>query len=200
MAIVMGIDIGQRREPSAICVVETQARNVDGRSEVHHMVRHLERLPTSTSFPEIARRAGQISTDIEARTSGAPRLYVDATGLGQPVIDLIDEAVLNVRAVTPVFFTHGDRRIEIGNSWRLEVQLGKAHLVCRLQTLLQTARLHLPRTPEAQTLARELRKYEIQVSSDANERYGAFSVGTQDELVTALGLAVQKGPPGPGIY
>ena len=196
----MGIDIGQRREPSGLCVAETQTREVGGRSTVHHLVRHLERLPTGTSFPEVVRRAGQVSTAIESLAGDGPRIYVDATGLGQPVVDLLEEVVPGVRVVTPVFFTHGDRRVETGIGWRSEVQLGKAHLVCRLQTLLQTARLHLPRVPEAEILARELLEYEIRVESDANERYGSFPVGTQDDLVTALGLAVQQDPPGPGIY
>jgi hypothetical protein len=81
-----------------------------------------------------------------------------------------------------------------------QVQLGKADLVSRLQTLLQTGRLHLPRTPGAETLARELLEYEIKVAEDANESYGAFRVGALDDLVTALGLAVQSDPIGPGIY
>ena len=200
MAIVMGIDIGQQREFSALCVAETQTRETGDRSAVHHLVRHLERLPIGTSFPEIAQRAAQVSAGIEARAGDRPRIYVDATGLGQTVVELFDEAVPGVRAVTPVFFTHGDRRIETGIGWRSEVQLGKAHLVCRLQTLLQTARLHLPRTPASEILARELMEYEIRVENDANERYGAFPVGTQDDLVTALGLAVQQDPIGPGIY
>ncbi len=199
-SITMGVDIGQKREPTAICVSEIEQRRVGHRLVHHWVVRHLERLPIGTSFPEIAQRAAEISGGIESRTGNCPRMFVNATGLGQPMVDLFDEAVPGLRAVTPVFFTHGDRRIETGGGWRLEVQLGKAHLVCRLQTLLQTARLHLPRTPDAEILARELKEYEIRIESDANERYGAFTVGTQDDLVTALGLAVQQDPVGPGIY
>ena len=60
--------------------------------------------------------------------------------------------------------------------------------------LLQTGRLHLPRTTESEKLAQELLDYEIQVDENANERYGAFRVGTHDDLVTALGLAVNKEP------
>lgn len=62
--------------------------------------------------------------------------------------------------------------------------------------LLQTHQLHLPRSPEADTLAEELMEYEVQVAPDANDRYGAFPVGTRDELVTALGLAAQRPPLG----
>jgi len=33
--------------------------------------------------------------------------------------------------------------------------------------------------------------YEIRVDENANDRYGAFKVGKHDDLVTAIGLAVQ---------
>ncbi len=74
------------------------------------------------------------------------------------------------------------------------VKLGKAYLVSRLQSLLQTGCVHLPRTAEAEALAAELLDYEIRVDQNANDRYGAFRVGTHDDLVTALGLAVQCDP------
>lgn len=61
----------------------------------------------------------------------------------------------------------------------------------RLLALLQTNPVHLPRTREAHILARVLQDYEIRVDENANDRYGAFRVGTHDDLVTALGLAVQ---------
>jgi hypothetical protein len=73
--------------------------------------------------------------------------------------------------------------------------LGKAWLVSRIKVLLQCGRLHLPRTTEAEAMKDELLDYEIRISEDANERYGAFKVGAHDDLVTALGLAVQDRPP-----
>lgn len=36
--------------------------------------------------------------------------------------------------------------------------------------------------------------YEIRVDENANDKYGAFKVGTHDDLVTSLGLAVQWSP------
>jgi hypothetical protein len=76
------------------------------------------------------------------------------------------------------------------NTRERTVSLGKALLVSRLQVLLQTRRVHLPRTAEAETLARELLDYEIHVDEQANDRYGAFRVGSHDDMVTSLGLAV----------
>jgi hypothetical protein len=89
----------------------------------------------------------------------------------------------------PVYFTQGDRRVEQRDR---SISLGKAWLVSRLQALLQTTRILLLRTMEAQALAQELLDYEIHVDEKANDTYGAFRVGSHDDLVTALGLAVQE--------
>ncbi len=45
-------------------------------------------------------------------------------------------------------------------------------------------------------MMKELQDFEIRVSQNVNERYGAFKVGTHDDLVTALGLSVLKAPGG----
>ena len=187
-AVTLGVDVGQRRDPTAIAVVEAEHRDLeDGRAEVHHLVRHLERLPLGTSYPNVAARVAAVAAGARARAGNRPTLYVDATGVGTPLVDVLRDA--RVRAdLVAVYFTHGDRRQQVDER---EVRLGKAWLVARLQVLLQTGRVHLPRTAEAEALARELLDYEIRVNPDANDRYGAFAVGTHDDLVTALGLAVQ---------
>jgi hypothetical protein len=106
------------------------------------------------------------------------------------VVDLLQERLEDVEPV-PVYFTHGDRRTEKTEEGRRTVTLGKAWLTSRLQGLLQSGRLHLPKTRETQELAKELLEFDIRVDENANERYGAFRVGTHDDLVTALGLATQ---------
>jgi hypothetical protein len=193
MAVFLGIDIGQKRDPTAICVVETERRQVESRSETHFIVRHLERLPLGTPYPRVAERIAEISGRVRTRANATPTVYMDATGVGQPIVDVVQER-LPGGWVVPVYFTHGDRRSETGAPHETCITLGKAHMVSRLQALLQNHRLHLPRTPEAETLTEELQNYEIRVSEDANDRYGAFRVGTHDDLVTALGLAVQADP------
>jgi hypothetical protein len=193
----VGIDIGQKVDPTAIAVAEMQPR-IDGD---HWVCRFLERLPLGTTYPAIANRLAEIirgvernipSFDPETGKLMQPEVslesYVDATGVGQPVVDVLNASGL---AVTPVYFTHGDRRSVADG----QVLLGKAWLVSRLKTLFQQERIHLPpQHPEAEAMARELEDYEIKVSEDANDRYGAFKVGSHDDLVTALGLAVQVEP------
>ncbi|MCH9647764.1 MAG: hypothetical protein K0U98_05965 [Deltaproteobacteria bacterium] len=187
--VTIGIDIGQKRDPTAICVAETEERGQEKKPSLHFQIRYLERLPLGTPYPGIADRLAGIVGGVEEQSGRHPEVYVDATGVGAPVVDLLEE---KIRSVTPVFFTHGDRRIEEGSRRKRQVKLGKAYLVSRLQALLQTGRVHLPRTSEAEALAKELMDYEIRVDENANDRYGAFRVGTHDDLVTALGLAVQK--------
>ncbi len=207
MHTLIGVAIGQKRDPSAICVAEQRIRwtrdvaeqesrkEAERKTEAHFLIRHLERLPIGTSYPEVARRVGEVVESVQSRETRLARIYVDVTGLGKPVLDLISE---EVSAPSPlarpaaVYFTHGDRRNEERDFGRITVTLGKAFLVSRLQVLLQSRQLHLPQTPEAEALAQDLRDYEIKVDENANDRYGAFSVGPRDDLITALGLAVQE--------
>jgi hypothetical protein len=185
----VGIDIGQKVDPTAIAVCEVEWREYDGRREDHYLVRHLERLPLGTPYPAVAQRLGAVVTHVQmlARPEDRilPTIWLDATGVGQPVVDLLTETGL---PATAVYFTYGDRLTE--NRQARTVSLGKALLVSRLQVLLQSRRMHLPRTPEARVLAEELLDYEIHVSEQANDTYGAFRVGSHDDLVSALGLAV----------
>ncbi len=187
---MIGVDLGQKRDPTAVCVAEVDRRQVEGRRETHFLIRHLERLPLGTRYPKVAERIGDLAGRVREKAGTTPTVYVDATGVGQPVVDLLLEQV-HGSSVVPVYFTHGDRRTETTEGSTSRVSLGKAHLVSRLQALLQTGRLHLPRTEEAGVLTEELVNYEIRVDERANDRYGAFRVGTHDDLVTALGLAVQ---------
>jgi Terminase RNaseH-like domain len=191
MDAVIGVDIGQKRDPTAICVAEPQERRVAGRDEIHFLIRRLERLALGTSYPAAADRVAEIVSRARQRST-LRALYVDATGVGQPIIDLLDSRHLNVLVVA-TYFNYCDRRTK--ESQRI-VKLGKAFLVSRLQMLLQTGRIHLPHTDETEALARELMEYDIRVDENANDRYGAFSVGTHDDLVTAIGLAVQVDHPG----
>jgi hypothetical protein len=192
----MGVDIGQKRDPTAIAVAEIEYRESDlpgRRKESHYLVRHLERLPLGTPYPQVSRRIGEICQRVKEQTERRPYLFVDATGVGQPIVDLLDDSAPEAQVVWAVYFTHGDRQTE--NRGERKVTLGKAFLVSRLQMLLQCQRLHLPKHHrEADALVRELLDYEIRVDENANDRYGAFRVGTHDDLVTALGLAVQKEP------
>ena len=190
---VIGIDIGKMRDPTAIAVAEAERREVGSRIETHFNVRHLERLPLGTPYPQVVERIARITDQVRARTGERPAVFVDSTGVGQPIVDLL-RGQAQSGVIVPVTFTAGDRRTETWEDGYLRVSLGKAFMVSKLQALLGSGRLHLPRTREAGVLTKELLNYELRVDQDGREKAGAFRVGTHDDLVTAVGLAVQVDP------
>ena len=199
--VVVGVDIGQKVDPTAIAVCERDYRTgARGRAEEHYIGRHVERLPLGTSYPKVAAHVAGVVEALVRRGVARPRLIVDATGVGQPVVDLLRETLGGrARDLIAATFTHGDRYTQDDTARTASV--GKAHLVSRLQALLQTERIKLPVTPETAILARELQDYEIKVDEDANDKYGAFRVGSHDDLVTALGLCtVYREPRGGRLY
>jgi len=187
-AVTIGIDIGQTNDPTAIAVVEMEWRGPEDRREDHYVCRHLSRLPLGTGYTQVTARLAEIVTGVRDYRSTIRAVYLDATGVGQPVADALMGAGVRV---TPTYFTYGDRRKvnEDGS-----ISLGKAFLVSRLKVLMQSGRMHLARTDEADAMQKELMDYEIRVNEHANETYGAFKTGAHDDLVTALGLAVQETP------
>lgn len=195
---VVGVDIGQKRDPTAIAVVEIDVRPVNSpelrlrSEEAHYLVRFLGRLPLGTPYPEVAKRVEKICRQVYERSGRAPVLFVDATGVGLPVVDQLRALRPIVARLDAVLFTGGDQRTEKPEESR--VMLGKVYIVSRLQSLLKFERIHLPNTAEAAALSRELQDFEIRIDENAHQRSGAFRVGTHDDLVTALGLAVQKEP------
>jgi hypothetical protein len=198
--LTIGIDLGERVNPTAIALLELVDR-APGRNgtDLHFECHHLERLALGTKYPDVARRVAAVQVyavqAVRQRAFDCDHLdaevwittWVDAT-CAIPALDILNEQGIDCR---PVFFTHGDRRTEQGR----QVTLGKAWLVNRLQALFQRGRLHLPPDHlEAAAMTRELLDYEILVDQNAIDPYGAFSTGSHDDLVTALGLAAQVAP------
>ena len=196
--VTIRADIGQKRDPSAIAVADATWRVTDGQVEDYYQIRFLERLPLGTDYPAVAARIASVASNAQRHGGHVARLNVDVTGVGRPVSDMIPPLLARLGVGAPVWavsFTFGDRLTERADD--REATLGKAWLVSRLQVLLQGKRLLLPDTAEARALAAELLVYEIRVNDNGNEQFGAFKVGTHDDLVTALGLTVMTTPPRP---
>lgn len=188
-AVYVGVHFGRQLRQPALCVVERERRSVGSRKITHLSVRYLKRLPAGSTYIQVARRLGEIQKNLEKRGK-FPVFLVDVTGLGLPVIEtLMEEGEIN--PPYPVYLSSGDQRHhETGHGQN--IRLGKAFLVTELQTLLQAGRLHLPRSPESEQLAADLLKYEMDPEIVFQDSPGGFSVGSRDDLITALGLAIQE--------
>ena len=227
--LVCGVDLGQKADPSAIVLLEVEERPVPGelerigaahldkeiqdaivaagqwkahilKMEKHYTARHINRMPLGTPYTAVAKAIEDIDEKIRRRENGETCTYVvDATGLGAPVIDLLRENIESAR-IKAAYLTGGiEARIERGG---MTLYIPKAQMVSMLQVLLQTGRIHLPKTAEAEALKEELLNYEIRISDAGRDSYGAFKTGSHDDLVSALGIATfySENRKIPGIY
>ena len=184
----IGVELSQGQ--AAICLAVPEWRD-DG---LHFVARLLERLPHRIRYADVARRLDTIVRNLLAKGRFSVCSYVNASEVGLPAVELI-RSHLRSSGVVPIEFNHGGRRpLE-----REDVTvLGKAWLVSQLQALLQETRLHLPNNgPNTITLVQELMDYSHRPAPNADELCGAFKVGTQDDLVNAIGLAVHHTPSRP---
>lgn len=213
----VGIDVGQIQDNTAISVAEVMhthtgkyryvepmpahfdkdwrqmlaPKDADPVMVSHYHIRHITRLPLGTSYPDVALHiADMLSKPIFAHRR--VRVFIDVTGVGRPVFDdLRREVTLRHETqgilLRPITFAHGEKYNRVTGI------LGKAYLVSRLQSLLQGRRVHAPDTEEVRATLEELKVYEIKITDDGKDTYGA-SVGKHDDLATALGLSCLEDP------
>jgi len=216
--ITVGCDIGQIKDPSAICVCEVLQVNTgkirysknptmghydpkdgwipptgaDPVMQSEYTIRHITRLPLGTSYPDVALYiADMLCNDLFQKRN--VRVLLDVTGVGRAIYDdLKREIGLRPQCrhiqIKPISFSHGEKYN------RKTGVLGKAFLVSKTQSLLQGKRVHAPDTREVRAMLDELRVYEIKVSDAGKDTYGAMKTGTHDDLATALCLACLENP------
>ena len=118
----------------------------------------------------------------EPLLSNMPRLCVDQTGVGAPVVDLFRQAKLNAY-LEPLLIHGGDHAVREGG-WRVP----KRELVGATQVALQTGRLKIAKDlPEVDALIRELQNFEVEISQSGFDSYNART-GAHDDLVLALAM------------
>jgi hypothetical protein len=108
----VGLDLGQSRDHSALAVVERADLILD---EIDHVtyarlkerqyrVRFLERVALGTPYPNVVERVREV---VRAKPlAGRCTLVVDATGVGAPVVDLLQRAQLGC-GIEAVILTGG---------------------------------------------------------------------------------------------
>jgi hypothetical protein len=174
----VGVDLGQKRDHTAVAVVER------GR---YCYVRHLERMPLGTPYPGVVARVTEMVQDDELR--GRCALVVDGTGVGAPVVDLLRGARLGCE-LSAVTITGGDREGQNGNVWSVP----KRDLIAGVQLALEQGELRIARElRESGALVRELLDMRMTVVGSGRVRLGADGCREHDDLVIALALAVWRG-------
>lgn len=185
----LGVDLGQAADYTAICVVEKPATPLilrpAGKAQpkpVYHL-RHLERLPLGTTYPEVAKHVKRL---IEAPAlADHVTVIADATGVGVAVMDVLRAE--KVTPLKPVTITGGEQASNDNGTWRVP----KRDLVMSLLVLLQNGRLAIADgLKHADVLKRELLSFRVKIDSKtAHDTYGAWREGDHDDLVLSVSFA-----------
>lgn len=203
--IIIGVDFGKLHDPTAIVVTEAIKVDRPGMKPEHRFeVRHMERLPIGTLYPAVGARIAEIVRNLETRPvpdmmyPPSITLRVDGTGVGVAAVDIVRDALHGLQArLVATTLTQGQA---LNKKTSREWSVGKALLVQRLQALLSIDRIKLPAEhPEAQVMVRELQDFETKIDPDGDAKFGGFKVGSHDDYVNALGLAVLVDPGGAGL-
>ena len=185
---VMGLDLGQTTDYTAVAVVQRieedrpwYDENKPASPPIYH-VRHLERVKLGTPYPAIVARVVEIMSTPDLSDAA---LVVDQTGVGRPVVDLLRQAGLKP---VPVTITGGDKPSRDADGWKVP----KRDLVVTLQVLLQAERLKIAEgLPDAATLVKELLAFKVKI--DAKTAHDSYETpwrdGAHDDLVLAVALA-----------
>jgi hypothetical protein len=185
---VVGLDLGQAQDYSALVIVDRQQPPSHGAVLGHtappatYAVRHIKRWQLGTPYPTIVREVADLLT--HPPLIGASRLLIDHTGCGRPVLDMFTKDGLRPVGIA---IHGGDRVSQDGMDYRVP----KRDLVGVVAVLLQQARLQIAQNlPETPMLMHELLNFKVKIDpSTAHDSYSAWREQDHDDLVLALALA-----------
>jgi hypothetical protein len=181
----VGVDLGMRRDPSTVAVVELRE---NARFERFHYVKYLKRFSLRTLYSNVAATLAKIDSQLKGEHTTLT-YSIDATGVGDAVIELI-ERKMPLADIYRVYVTGGISATFDGR----EVRLPKSQLVSTLVAAFDSDRVYLSKKSHSlDAMLDELENYEIHVSDEGSDSFGAFKTGKHDDLVTSLGLAVWLG-------
>lgn len=183
---IIGLDLGQAQDYTAIVVVEKKEHVYEPKPAEYH-IRHIERPPLRTPYPDIVERVKTIFTSPQLK--GKTILVVDKTGVGSPVVDMFKRASLGpLEAIT---ITGGNTVNKDNDGYHVP----KRDLVTNLQVLFQEGRIKVARELELSSiLVEELLNFRVKIDvKTAHDSYEAWREGAHDDLVLATALACWYG-------
>ena len=206
----VGLDIGQKRDHTAMAIVERAQLFFEGRDpvtyapleRVEHRLRYLKRLPLGLPYssddgqPSVVGWVATMMERLRAHYCGIHgkaagdgfTLVADATGVGTPVVELLRQARLRCQLVA-VTITVGAREAQTRDGWNVP----KRDLVTGLQVMYERDELRMAdRMKLAGTLQEELANMGSRVTETGKETYSAWREGVHDDLVLAVALAVWR--------
>jgi hypothetical protein len=193
---VIGLDLGQKQDYTAVAVVEKFDRGLAEKPMLY--LRHLERYPLATPYGEQMDRVAALVRKIKRQADPhrpphpnlivnpppPPELVVDATGVGMGVVEMLKDRGLSYRAVS---ITGGISE----TSSRGTYHVPKRNLVSRAVAPFEGHRLKIAKGMRlVEELVSELENFKVKVNlRTAHDSYEAWREADHDDLVLALALA-----------
>ena len=191
----VGLDIGKQQDYTAIAIAEkmlARSHDLNWRGDNFivqnlYQLRHLQRFPLKTPYPVIVEKIARMMD--EPRLARDGKLIMDATGVGEPIADMLKDRGL--RPVT-VKIT-GSMEVVQRGAWAYHVP--KRDLVSALHALVQSGKLKVSKTLKyADVLYSELENYNYKINKNTGrDTYEAMVESIHDDLVTAVALAAWYG-------
>ncbi len=194
MPFYVGLDLGQAADYTALAVVQDGIKkNQEGKLEKFLHLRHLERYPLRTLYPDIAEGVAALMAAPELSPNEfdgvrikrtRPELVVDQTGVGPAVTDLLKKKGLRFRAVT---ITGGNETTYGGGSWHVP----KRDIVGALEVPFHTGELQVAEDMKLwPVLKKELLNFRRKINlKTAHDSYEHWRESDHDDLVLAAALA-----------
>jgi hypothetical protein len=203
MRFTIGLDLGQRRDPAAIVIVEKEENYYTEyvQRPAQMMVRYAATFPLGTPYPVVVAAVRSLVRQSDIRDQCS--LVLDITGVGIPVADMFRSARLGC-GLDAVTITSGGRQTSVNS----EYSVPRQDLISGVQLMLEQGLLRISAAmPQRGRLVRELMSMRMTRSPTGNVRLGADGSGEHDDLVIALALAVWRAKRknvgygcGPGIW
>jgi hypothetical protein len=212
MIPIIGVDLGQQRDYTAISVIEREHVPAGPmyNDEYHHRgrwifgarqpvrleyrVRHLERPTLGMPYPDQVARI----IELVKALGGEVALVVDATGVGLPVTDMLWARLRREIEGTDIYITRCNVTITGGDSvTRTDggIRVPKRDLVSAPLVLMQNGQLKIAEGLSLrETLVKELLSFRVKIDiSTAHDSYEAWRERDHDDLVLSVALACWAG-------
>jgi len=179
----VGCDLGAAQDYSTVSVVE---RSIEWREDKGifistYLVKQLLRYPKRTSYPDVVDSIKTIFQHPYIESYG--ELIVDKTGVGRPVIEMMEREGLSPIGIT----------ITGGNTVTKDVEghgynVPKAHLISAFLIMAQSGQFHIAGgLPLAKALQKELEAFQVKIKRDTGHEIYEGE-GEHDDLVICVAL------------
>jgi hypothetical protein len=187
----IGLDLGRQQDPSALALLRWCPQVIPGHGAVDigrrvYEVPTLKRWALQTPYRTIAADLATFMNS-PALSANPCLLAVDATGVGDPVYEMIRQELIERNVcggIVGITITSGNAVTQAGaGRWHV----AKRQLVSVLQVLLGNRRLAVaPKLEQAKVMERELRTFSVKITAAQSETFEAWRERDHDDLVLAV--------------